>query len=406
VALSVSMAGWLPVSSATRASVTCACAAALACLAACSAPPPARPSNAPRTARAAIVPFPAVTASPGWQHVPSPALHPSGSYDAITATGPAEAWAAGSEGTGQPPAYGHPVVVHWNGARWARMALPPSTSELTGFTALVASSSSDVWAAGASVGGPVSYFVYHFDGVAWAGVPLPAIADFNAPVAGMAITPDGHVWVVGSGLRGSFILRWDGSGWTQPPLPAPGLRPAGIVARTNTDVWVTGDIREMYHWDGTRWRHVPTPASQPGSVPYLAAAGPDDVWAVGGAGGGDLAGGSCPGCIGMHFTQPVSAVLHWDGRSWRRLAVGNAGPLHGITPDGTGGVWISANAYTYSRSSLYLHWRTGTWTGIYSWPPPPPGTEDNTVVAQIPGSQRVWSAGAGPDGGNIELYTP
>ena len=35
----------------------------------------------------------------------------------------------------------------------------------------------------ASVGGPVSYFVYHFDGVAWTGVPLLAIADFNAPVA-------------------------------------------------------------------------------------------------------------------------------------------------------------------------------------------------------------------------------
>ena len=142
MALSVGMAGRLPVSAATRASVACPCAAALAFLAACSAPPPARPSKAPR-----IVPFPAVTPSPGWQHVPSPALRPSGSYDAITATGPADAWAAGSEGTGQPPAYGRPVVVHWNGARWVRMVLPPSTRELTGFTTLVASSSRDVWAA-------------------------------------------------------------------------------------------------------------------------------------------------------------------------------------------------------------------------------------------------------------------
>jgi hypothetical protein len=70
---------------------------------------------------------------------------------------------------------------------------------------------------------------------------------------------------------------------------------------------------------------VPTPASQPGSVPYLAAVAANDVWAVGGAAGGDLTGGGCPDCI--------------------------------------------------------------------------------TMVAQIPGPQRVWSAGAGPDGGNIELYT-
>jgi hypothetical protein len=92
--------------------------------------------------------------------------------------------------------------------------------------------------------------------------------------------------------------------------------------------------------------------------------------------------------------------------SSQRGAVQNAGPLHGIAPDGAGGVWITANAYSHSRSSLYLHWRAGTWTGIYSWPPPSPGTEEDTVVAQIPGSQRVWSAGVGPDGGNIELYTP
>src|SRR5262249_58049916 len=154
----------------------------------------------------------------------------------------------------------HSVVVQSHGARWVGMAAPPSASDLTGIIALAASRGSDVWAAGASVGGPVSYFVYHFDGVAWTGVPLPAIADFNAPVAGMAITPDGHVWVVGSGIRGPFILRWHRSGWTQRPLPAPGLHPDGVVARTNTDVWVTGDIREMYHWDGTRWRQAATAA--------------------------------------------------------------------------------------------------------------------------------------------------
>jgi hypothetical protein len=400
----------------------CGGLAALACLSACTATSGAPPVlNAPRKAaatHAVTVPvrlateapppttgarFPVVTLSPGWRRIPGPAVN--GGYDAVTATGPDDAWAAGSEGgSGAPPDHGHPVVVHWNGTGWTRMDLPASTSELTGFTSIVATSATDVWAAGGSAGS-ARYFVYHFDGVRWTGIPLPPVADINAPVAGMAVTPDGHVWVVGSGVKGPYFLRWDGAAWTQLPLPS--IQPVGIVARTNTDVWVTGSTGQMYHWDGVRWTRAATPASQTGSVPHMIALAADDVWAVGGAGGGNLYANANPlQGIGMHFTGPSSAVLHWNGRAWRWVALPRSvGLLTGIAPDGAGGVWITAASN--QPGSLYLHWRAGRWTRVYAPPPPSPSTEEDTAVAEIPGSLQVWSVGAGGlDGGNIELFTP
>jgi hypothetical protein len=412
----------LPARTVIRTVIMCAGGAALACLSACTAPSgaPSAP-NAPHkatTANAATVPvrlateapppttgarFPVVTPSPGWRRIPGPAV--DGGYDAVTATGPDDAWAAGSEGgTGAPPDYGHPVIVHWNGTRWTRMDLPASTRELTGFTSVAATSAANVWAAGGSAGS-ARYFVYHFDGVRWTGVPLPPVADINAPVAGMAVTQDGHVWVVGTGGRGPFFLRWDGAAWTE--LSVPRMQPVGIVARTSTDVWVTGSIGQMYHWDGKRWTRAATPASQTGSVPHMIALAADDVWAVGGAGGGNLYANANPvQGIGMHFTRPHSAVLHWNGRAWRWVALPRSvGPLTGIAPDGAGGVWITAASD--QPGSLYLHWRAGRWTRVYASPPPSPGAEEDPAVAEIPGSLQVWSVGAGgPDGGNIELFTP
>jgi hypothetical protein len=284
------------------------------------------------------------------------------------------------------------------------MDLPPSTRELTGFTSIVATSATDVWAAGGSAGS-ARFFVYHFDGVRWTGVALPPVADINAPVAGMVITPDGHVWVVGSGGRGPFFLRWDGAAWTQLPLPP--MQPVGIVARTSTDVWVTGSIGQIYHWDGARWTRAATPAGQTGAVPHMIALAAGDVWAVGGAGGGNLYANANPlQGIGMHFTRPYSAVLHWNGRAWRWVALPRSvGLLSGIAPDGSGGVWITAASN--QPGSLYLHWHAGRWTRVYAAPPPSPGAEEDTAVAEIPGSLQVWSVGAGgPDGGNIELFTP
>src|SRR5215470_3676132 len=69
----------------------------------------------------------AAAAPPAWRavRVPSAVVSPAELTD-VSATGPADAWAVGAEAeTAQPdgsPA-GMPLILHWNGRAWAKVAL-------------------------------------------------------------------------------------------------------------------------------------------------------------------------------------------------------------------------------------------------------------------------------------------
>lgn len=82
--------------------------------------------------------------SPGWRQVPAPALRSNARYYAITATGPADAWAVGN--TGLPNEY--PLIVHWDGVRWSPVTLSASMRRLETFTHVVAANPANVWVAG------------------------------------------------------------------------------------------------------------------------------------------------------------------------------------------------------------------------------------------------------------------
>src|SRR5439155_7853635 len=67
--------------------------------------------------------------------------------------GPIDAWAVGwSRG-----------ALHWDGAQWNTVALPPYAQDQVDVSAL---SANDVWAAGVGT-------ITHWDGTAWSFVPYP-----------------------------------------------------------------------------------------------------------------------------------------------------------------------------------------------------------------------------------------
>jgi hypothetical protein len=266
----------------------------------------------------------------------------------------------------------------------------------------------------------------------WLAAPAPSQAASCTPGWRVVQTPassslhkvsalSGNAWVIGERLRADdtgatdpLIMRFDGSRWTEVPMPAlaelaavdplvASLREVrkielqGVFARTASDAWVVGtatgvnpesiddDVLPItMHWDGSAWRFVPaaTPASgdwngsEQLSLRDVVAFGPDDAWAVGywNAGGNE----------GM---QPIA--MHWDGSRWTLDS-----RVH-VLP-GLGSDILSAAARTPYSNTLWTvghamasRYQSGNWT--HTALPTNLGIADVAAVAW----NDVWAVGAG-----------
>jgi hypothetical protein len=332
--------------------------------------------------------------SPDWRQVAGVALPASAQISAIAATGPADAWAVGTTraGVGE----GQALLVHWDGARWSRPALPASMGQLSGFVSVAAANPADVWVMGYRASDGPTPHIYHFDGTRWDEVPLPG---YVSGVEGLSMTPAGHLWaVVATGVDpGDSVIRWNGRTWARYSAPRLTGGPANIAALADNDIWVTGNPGQIYHWNGERWAPTASPdasracACSAGGIPHIAALTSDDVWAT-----ADI--GTAPS------SPPV--VMHWDGHAWRNVPVPHAGCCQpaGIAPDGAGGIWVIPSQSDWLGAE-YLHWRAGRWTDVYARARPQTA-EIAMAIAPVPGTQQVWSAESGLDSVTLNLYTP
>ena len=349
-------------------------------------------TSAPPATTSVRPPSPVTAPLSGWRPVQVPAQSGVMVYKAITATGPADAWAVGQASGGFVPGV-YPLVIHWNGTRWQRMPLPAATRRWEMFTSVVAASPANVWVTAASYTLQEFAVIYHYDGVGWTEIPVPAHV---YSISSMAVSRDGHLWITGHAHLDAYVARWDGRAWTLLTPPGPPATLTGIAARTDSDVWVTGDPQDLYHWDGEHWTRAVSPVQAGGNLPEVIALSASDVWAAGAVGG-----------FGIRGEPPPAGLLHWDGHHWSTVQVPLQGdnPLSGITPDGAGGIWVIPLTSS-SPGPKYLHWHAGQWTVVSAKPLAPlSGEEDAVAVAQIPGTQQVWSADAGANP-VLRLYTP
>jgi hypothetical protein len=290
--------------------------------------------------------------------------------------------AAAQAGLDGPFPVSSPWVLHWNGR---------SVTEGTQIPADPTRGSGGGDPPDANTVGWISSFDSASDGWAFAP-PFQSFASFSDAVA----------------------EHWHDGRWTLTPLQTtpqetfPGGVPKGQIVRAAAalspdDAWAVGELgqgdlgfEEHYdlpdtplieHWDGAQWQAAPAaaPALPAGDLFGLAAVSPTDIWAVGAQ--------YVPG--NDNDAEPL--VEHWDGTVWTTVPAPSAGQggsyLWAISAASSSDLWAvgAQDGSEPGTSPLVEHWDGNAWTVQQV----PDNGEVLTSVAASPGD--VWAIGQEPD---------
>jgi hypothetical protein len=217
----------------------------------------------------------------------------------------------------------------------------------------------------------------------------------GADVAG----PD-DVWAVGffigdGGVHLTLAKHWDGAAWTamQPPNPSPEFNVLlDVAAAGPDDVWAVGQRLEedfvtshplIEHWDGSSWSVARAPDVPGGSLAGVAAVAPDDVWAVGQVGEDDL-------------------TMHWNGTVWSVVPAPEIGSrpnsLTAVAGSARDDVWAVGFHFVSPTSSgtSVLHWNGAAWSVVPS--PNGSGSSSGLFDVAVDPSGKAWAVGDTGDG--------
>ena len=333
-----------------------------------------------------------------WQTMPGPAVPAgsSGSLAGVSMPGPASGWAVGFTLPSTPGADVHPLLARWDGRRWQAARLPAGTTgagRLDGITAL---SASNAWAVGAAMTANHSPapLILHWNGHRWARVPAAPVPGYAATeLLGVAAASPRDAWAVGQAENTADQLRsvtehWNGRGWALVPSPSPGTgsRLAGVAVTGNHQAWAVGSSAArtsrpfVLHWTGHSWQRAATPRAANVTLDSVAALSPAQVWAVGFAAPGN---------------RPyLPYALHWNGHAWRSVPV-PAGPAGDsrqlISVTAVGGGQLAAAGSTLgpaTTGAVDARWNGRRWSVAAS---PLNGTSLNAITT---GDNALWAVGA------------
>jgi hypothetical protein len=336
----------------------------------------------------------------GWTVVPSPAISGEVQLSSVTTIGPANAWAVGSQATGQSI---RTLILHWNGTNWARVASPNPGTQRNWLVDVSAESSSDVWASGSYENSAPGHrpLLMHWNGHQWQTVRCPNVGYQSVLNSVVALSPS-NAWAVGSTLNAflsgrTLVEHWNGRNWTVVRSPSPvqsglGSNLLGVTAASPTKVWAVGDVDTgaavmgtlIERWNGVAWRAVTSPTNRSGALVDNVAARAHDAWAVGWR---QVAG----------QTQPLA--LRWMGGGWVTTPTPSssrrAGALAAVAITAQHTVWVVGNRGSRAYAA---RWGDGAWTVT---PTANPGRIDNTFldIATIRGTACLWAVGSYLDSG-------
>jgi hypothetical protein len=327
---------------------------------------------------------------------------------AVSARTPSDAWAVGVQATEDS---NDTLAMHWNGTAWSAVPTPNPVSPCqdgdilwngNALHGVAAVSAQDVWAVGSECYS-MNTLLEHWDGAAWSIVPgasLPKADGLDewAALDGVAAISSSNVWAVGyrsSGGLEPLIEHYDGVRWSVVPSARPGRTDSylsAVAATGPSDVWAVGGAGTsnfVEHWNGSTWSVVASPQPAGGSsLDAVTAISPTDAWAV----------GSRRRATGA----TVTFTVHWDGVSWSEVPSPNPSStgdatnvLRSVAAVSASNVWAVGMYHNdqtsfHQRRTLALHWNGSRWS-ILPIPSPGHSGELNAVAALPKG--RVFASG-------------
>src|SRR6266487_1786122 len=373
---------------ALAAGLTPATAQAAQAARAAQATPAGQQARATGAARVTLAAAAAQAPTPGWRivHVNNYGGHDS--LTAVTAVSPTDAWAGGlvtNSGT-------HAFLQHWDGRAWTRASLPPAIRriKLAEVSDLAASSASNVWAF--ISGHPAA--AARFDGTAWRVVREWPGEAFS--ITGEAFSAR-DVWMFGGiGPRTAGTWHYDGRSWTRPKMPLTAFDVSRVSAK---DEWAIGDrlgrqgtyVGGVERWNGHSWAIVPTGKLIPAdtavrstALGQILAQSRRSIWVTGTTYTGDF----------QHLT---SFILHWNGRTWRRVTAGTDLSLGPAAIGGAGlltvaqRVRLTNQSYTDPAPALASY--APARQVALATPSHPGRSLEINAIADIPGTRSSWAVG-------------
>jgi len=288
--------------------------------------------------------------------------------EGVSSVGATDAWALGEVVF---PLAVRPLVEHWNGTQWSRVALPARVRrQFVGpdFLDFI----------GASSGGNVWAFTFNgqflrLQGTHWTTGVLPKPGTGRVSVETVKVFSRTDVWVFGARVIGiglnprirPYAARFNGSKWTEVTVPGR-LDVNSVSAVSAHDMFaVTGQLASergtairphVLHWNGTVWRALPVqPGLRTGAVLYTVLAQSNaHIW---------IGGSSAPA-----NKQTLNLVKHWNGHSWlaaspnSALATGDLA-VTSLVPDGCRGIWGLAVNFSSGGLGQLWHRAGDRWSG-------------------------------------------
>ena len=283
-----------------------------------------------------------------------------------------------------------PIVEHWNGGGWHRVALPRRVTSHFDDT--------DLWGAfGASSAGNFWAFTLNghdlsLRGKHWTAGLVPRVSEIEAA----KVFSPRDVWVFGNKLIGGttfnprfrpYAANFNGRRWRTVPVPGRAdIVAVSALSRSNMFA-VTGPVDSgaaaaprVLHWDGNAWAAGPVqPRLSRHAMFYTILAQSDaSLWI----------GGSAP----INSKETTDAVRHWDGTSWSNATPPGARSgledlVVSLAGDGRGGLWALGLDYSSGTDQLW-HNTGGTWSA--------PVTPHRSIgqLAAVPGSTLNWAVGS------------
>ena len=314
-----------------------------------------------------------------------------------------------------------PWVLHWDGgAVRTPQQIPQSTLDLQGGGPGSFASATDGWmlaanegAAPAGMGGqgdnlepPYAEHWYHghWTMTPFAVPPNPRTTGTQLDAVATASATD--VWAVGYFYEakpgvvagtvptGALIEKWDGTSWNIVPNPdsaSAGAQLSALTLVSRTDIWAVGQIAGhgtiiplVLHWNGRSWRRLPAPAaSAPSAFHAVSAVDGNDVWAVGAQ--------TKPGTGNV----AVPLAEHWDGRSWtvaKLPGVGNA-LLLGVYAASLTDVWATVEEPS-GKAAIFLHGSARSWQVVPGPGPQEYGLDYEYQAISGTGPRDIWAVGS------------